>query len=111
MISVLLDRYVAAVLRHRWWVIALATLLMLAMAAGARFLRVTNDYRIMFGEGNPELAAFDALESTYAVSHAALVAVAPREGSVFTREALGAIEELTAAGWEAISPSDDGCSA
>ena len=102
MISVPLDRYyVAAVLRRRWRVVALATLLMLAMTAGARFLGVTNDYRIMFGEGNPQLAAFDDLESTYTVSNTALIAVAPREGSVFTRKALAAIEELTAAAWEA----------
>ena len=101
MTSVPLDRYAAAVLRRRWWVVALATLLMLAMTAGARFLGVTNDYRIMFGEGNPQLAAFDDLESTYTVSNTALIAVAPREGSVFTREALGAIEELTEAAWGA----------
>ena len=101
MSSVPLDRYAAAVLRRRWWVVAVATLVMLAMTAGARFLGVTNDYRIMFGEGNPQLAAFDDLESTYTVSNTALIAVAPREGSVFTREALGAIEELTEAAWGA----------
>ena len=44
--------------------------------------------------------ALDALEATFATSNAALIAMAPRQGSVFTREALGAIEELTRAGWE-----------
>ena len=33
--------------------------------------------------------------------NAALIAVAPRRGSVFTREALGAIEDLTDAAWRA----------
>ena len=99
------DRYAAAVLHRRWLVVALATLLMLAVTAGARFIGVTNDYRSLFDEDNPQLLALDALEDTYAVSNAALIAVAAREepageGSIFTREALGAIEELTEAAWQ-----------
>ena len=96
-----LERYIAAVLHRRWLVVVLATLVMLAITAGARFITVTNDYRVLFSEDNPQLAAFDALENTYSVSNAALIAIAPREGSVFTREALSAIEELTEAAWRA----------
>ena len=95
----LLDRHVDAVLHRRWLVLALATLLMLAVTAGARFIGVTNDYRSMFAADNPQLAALDALEDTYSASNAALIAVAPREGSVFTREVLGTIEALTEAAW------------
>ena len=94
------DRYTDFVLRRRWLVVALlATLVMLVITAGARFITVTNDYRVLFSEDNPQLAAFDALENTYSTSNAALIAIAPRDGSVFTREALGAIEELTEAAW------------
>ena len=94
-----LERYIAAILRRRWLVVALATLIMLATTAGVRFITVTNDYHVLFSEDNPQLAAFNALENTYSVSNTALIAIAPREGSVFTREALGAIEELTEAAW------------
>ena len=96
-----LDRYFAVILRRRWLVVVVAVLLMLVVTAGARFIVVTNDYRIMFGEGNPQLAAFDSLENTYSESNTALIAIAPREGSVFTRETLGTIEELTEAAWRA----------
>ena len=96
-----MDRYTDFVLRRRWLVVVLATLVMLAITAGARFITVTNDYRVLFSADNPQLAAFDALENTYSVSNAALIAIAPRDGSVFTREALGAIEELTEAAWRA----------
>ena len=41
------------------------------------------------------------MENTYAVSNTALIAIAPREGSVFTHEALGAVEVLTEAAWRA----------
>ena len=94
-----LDRYTDGILRRRWPVAVLATVLMLAAAGGARFIGITNDYRSLFDEDNPQLAALDALEETYASSNTALVAIAPREGSVFTRETLAAIEELTEAAW------------
>ena len=94
-----LDRYIVAILRRRWSVVVLATLLMLVMTAGARLIMVSNDYRILFGEDNPQLLTFDALENTYSASNSALIAIAPRESLVFTRETLGAIEELTEAAW------------
>ena len=96
-----LERYTDAILRYRWLVVALATLIMLAITAGVRFITVTNDYRILFGEDNPQLLAFDVLENTYSASNTALIAIAPRNGSVFTREVLGAVEELTEAAWRA----------
>ena len=97
----LLDRYIAAVLRYRWLVVAGATLVMLAMAAGGRFITVSNDHRILFGEDNPQLVAYDALEDTYTSSNTALIAVTPRQGTVFTRETLGVIERLTEEAWQA----------
>ena len=100
-IPLLLDRYIDAILRHRWLVLVSATLIMLVMTGGVRFIGVTNDYRSLFDEGNPQLAAFDALEATYTESDTALIAVAPGEGSVFTRETLAAVEELTDAAWHA----------
>ncbi len=97
----LLDRYIDSILRYRWIVLVLATLLMAAMTAGARFITVTNDYRVLFSEDNPQLLAFDALENTYSTSNAALIAITPKEGAVFTREGLGAVVELTDAAWRA----------
>ena len=96
-----LDRYSAFILRYRWLVLTFATLIMAVMTAGAQFITVSNDYRILFDEDNPQLLAFDALENTYSASDTALIAIAPREGSVFTRQALGAIEELTESAWGA----------
>ena len=80
MTIVLMDRYVDAILRYRWIVLVLATLLVAAMTAGARFITVTNDYRVLFSEDNPQLLAFDELENTYSTSNAALIAITPRRG-------------------------------
>ena len=94
-----MNGYASVLLRLRWPVVALATLVMLAMAPGARFIGVTNDYRSFFDDDNPQLVALHALEATYTTSKFALIAVAPKSGSVFTRETLGAIEELTEGAW------------
>ena len=96
----LLERYIACVLGRRWWFLGLAGLVMLAVTAGAGFVGVTNDYRSLFDEDNPQMAALDALEETYGASNRALIAVAPRTGSAFTRETLGVVEALTEAAWK-----------
>ncbi len=94
-----LNRYIAFLLRRRWLVLAAALGVMLVLAVGLRTIIISNDWRDMLDEGNPELVAFDAMEATYSATNAAVVAVAPKGGAVFTREALGAIEELTEDLW------------
>ena len=100
MTTPLLDRYTSLILRYRWPALLSATLLMLALAAGGGLVKVANDYRIMFDEDDRRLKAFDALEQTYTKSNVAVIAIAPGKGSVFTRETLGAIEDLTEAVWK-----------
>ena len=95
-----LDRYAEFLLRRRWWIVAGAFVLMVLVAAGGDRVVVANDFRQLLGKDNPELGALNTLEDTYAASNTVLVAIAPREGSVFTRSTLGAIEELTEAAWE-----------
>ena len=96
-----MERYIAVVLTRRWLIVLVAGPIMLAMTAGVQYITITNDYRSLFEDDNPQLLAFDALENTYSASNLALIAVAPEQGSVFTREALGAIEELSEAAWGA----------
>ncbi len=99
MTSLSLDRYAAFMLRHRWPVLASAVAAVVVLTAGTHFITVSNDWRDNIDENSPQLVAFDALENTYTATHAAVIAVAPKRGSVFTREALGAVEELTEAAW------------
>ena len=47
------ERYAALVLRYRWLILVFATLLMVALTGGARFIGVTNDYRSLFEADNP----------------------------------------------------------
>ena len=100
MTAKLVDCYPAIILRHQWLVIGLATLIMLALAAGVPGLTVSSSYRLLFGKDNPQLLAFDKLQDTYSASKSALVAIVPQNGSVFTRDTLAAIEKLTEAAWQ-----------
>ena len=99
MTSLLLDHYTTFILRYRWLVLALAVAVMLVLAAGLQFITVSNDWRDNFDKDNPHRVAFEALEDTYTATNVALIAVAPKGGEVFTREALSAVEELTEAAW------------
>ena len=96
-----LESCISFIIARRWLTIAVSLLVMLAAAAGARYITTVDvDVRNHFGKDDPHIVALDQLEATYALSDAALVAVAPRQGTIFTRETLVAIEDLTEQLWQ-----------
>jgi len=88
------------VVKRRWWIILATVVALLAAASGARFLRINNDTRVFFSKENPQLQALETLENTYTKDNNVLFAIAPKDGKVFTRETLAAVEELTEASWK-----------
>ncbi|NQT83575.1 MMPL family transporter [bacterium] len=88
------------VVKYRWWIIVGTILVVLTAGSGVRFLKISNDTRAFFSEKNPQLQAFEALENTYTKDQIVLFAIAPKDGNVFTRETLAAVEELTEASWQ-----------
>ena len=95
-----LDRWIGHVTGRRWLTLVASLLVMLALAAGAgRIVEVDVDVRNHFADDDPHIVALERLEETYALSDTALVAVAPKNGTIFAREALVAIEELTEQLW------------
>ena len=95
-----LEACMAFVIGRRWLTILLSLLVMLALTAGAGYIEeVEVDVRNHFGKSDPHIVALEQLEATYALSDAALVVVAPQNGTVFTKEALVAIEDLTEQLW------------
>ena len=88
------------VLRYRWPIIV-ATLLLVAFAAsGARNLGFTTSYRVFFSKENPQLLAFESLEAAYAKNDNVMFVLTPRDGDVFTRHTLAAVEWLTQRAWQ-----------
>jgi len=82
MTSVFLDRYTVFMLRYRWQVLASAVAAVVVLTTGTHFITVSNDWRDNFDESDPQLVAFDALEDTYTATNTAVIAVAPKGGSV-----------------------------
>lgn len=90
----------AFTVNHPWWVLLLSLIFIGLSGTGVKELEFTNNYRVFFGEDNPQLLAFDALQNTYSKTDNVMMLVAPENGDVFTRENLQAIVELTRQGWQ-----------
>ena len=88
------------ILKRRWIVLA-GTLLMAMMAGiGGQYLGFNTDYRAFFGDDNPQLQAFTALQEKYSKDDNVFIVIQPQDGEVFTPETLAAVEELTKEAWQ-----------
>jgi len=88
------------VVKQRWWIIVATVLIVATAAGGMRHLAFNNDTRVFFSGKNPQLQALEALENTYNKTNNVLFAIAPENGDIFTRETLAAVEELTEFAWQ-----------
>lgn len=88
------------VIRFKWLTVLLSIAWVMLMGAGTQYLTFTNDYRVFFGEENPQLIAFESIQDTYSRSDNAMLLLAPKDGQVFTRPTLQAVAWLTERAWE-----------
>ena len=86
----------------KWrWLIVLGTLLVAGFAAsGVRFLEFDTNYRVFFGDDNPQLADFEQLQNVYTKNDNIIVILEPDDGKVFTGKTLDAVEWLTVEAWK-----------
>ncbi len=92
--------YARWVVQHRLLIIVVCLVSVAVLSYGAGKLRFDTSYRAFFSDDNPELIAYENVENTYVKADNVIIIVAPRDGDVFTRDNLAAIEELTAAAWQ-----------
>ena len=88
------------VIRWRYLIVGLTLVVMVVAGSGARFLRFDTDYRIWFSEDNPQLQAFETIQNTYTKYDNLLFVLSPRDGKVFSRATLDAVEWLTEKAWQ-----------
>ena len=93
-------RYTEWILKWRYLVLVLSVGIVLGLASGASKLSFTNDYRVFFSEDNPQLNAFENLQDTYTKNDNVLFLITPKDGKVFTNEALTAVQEITEQSWQ-----------
>lgn len=94
------ERLAKWVIKRRFLIVALTLLLVVLTGSGARFLLFDTDYRIWFSEENPQLQAFETIQNTYTKYDNLLFVLAPKDGRVFTRSTLAAVEWLTDQAWQ-----------
>ena len=94
------ERYAGWLLEHRWWVVLATLVIFLLVGSGARLLKFDNDYRIFFDGDNPQLLAFEDLQNTYTKNDSVIMALAPKDGNVFTKKTLAAVVDITERAWQ-----------
>jgi len=92
--------YAKFIIRHKVITVILSIMMIMAMGFGAQFLTFTNDYRVFFGEDNPQLVAFENLQDTYSKNDNVMILLVPEDGQVFTNKTLQAVAWLTERAWE-----------
>jgi len=92
--------YAEFIIRHKILAVILSILMVMSMGYGAQFLTFTNDYRIFFGEDNPQLIAFEDLQDTYSKNDNVMLLLVPEDGKVFSNRTLEAVAWLTERAWE-----------
>ena len=93
-------RYAEAVIRFRWFVIAIGLALSMFAASGGQFLAFTTDYRAFFDASNPQLQAFETMQNTYDQSDNVMMVVTPKDGKVFSPKTLESVRWLTEEAWQ-----------
>lgn len=94
------DRILAWPIAHPALALLLSVIVTLVAAAGLTRFDMNHDPRAFFGEGNPDFERFKDFEARYGDRDLVMFAIHPRSGTVFTRENLHILEQLTERGWQ-----------
>ena len=88
------------VISWRWVIVASTLLIVGAAAYGCKNLYLSSSYRVMFGEDNPQLLAFDEIEKKYSKNDNVMIVVSPKDRNIYNPETLRAVAELTKEAWQ-----------
>ncbi|WP_370315502.1 RND family transporter [Thalassolituus sp.] len=95
----MLERYLSFIQRHPILILALTAVALFTSAAGTLNLTFTSDFRKYFSDQNPQLNAFEAMETRFSRQDNLYFLVTAPEDSLFTPVGLTLTERLTQEGW------------
>lgn len=95
----MLQQYFNWVVFRPWQAIILCLSLIIGSFYGLAQFKSNNDPRSFFPTDSIEFERFDKIEATYGASDVLLVAIHPKNGTVFTQKNLALLEDLTATFW------------
>jgi len=96
----MVESYTRWIIRWKYLVVLASLLLVFAAAIGGQFLSFSNDYRMFFGEDNPQLLAFEKMQNTFNKNDNVLFVITPKSGKVFSRDTLTVIKDITKEAWQ-----------
>ena len=96
----MLNQYSDWIIKWRYLIVIISLILIFILAAGGKNLVFTNDYRYFFSKDNPQLLEFETLQDTYTKNDNVYIMLEPKSGSVFNKEFLAALKELTGQSWQ-----------
>lgn len=94
------DGFARLILNNPLLSLFVSVLLLLGAGYGAKNLSMSSDFRYYFGEDNPQRQAFEKIQNVYSKEDSALIVIAPSDGTVFKKETLAGIVELTDKAWK-----------
>ncbi len=96
----MIETYTRLIIRWKYLVVLASFVVVLTAAYGGQFLGFSNDYRMFFGEDNPQLLAFEKMQKTFNKNDNILFVVTPASGKVFSRETLTVVKDITKEAWQ-----------
>ena len=96
----MIESYARWIIRWKYLVALSSIILVLAAAYGGKNLGFSNDYRMFFGEDNPQLLAFEKMQATFNKNDNILFVITPKSEKVFSRETLATIKDITHEAWQ-----------
>ncbi|MES0327794.1 MAG: MMPL family transporter, partial [Gammaproteobacteria bacterium] len=96
----MIENYAHWIIRWRYLVVLLVIAGVVAAGTGLPKLSMSNDYRMFFGEDNPQLLEFENMQNTFNKNDNIMFVVTPKDGKVFTVETLTAVQAITEEAWQ-----------
>lgn len=69
-------------------------------AYGAQKLYFDGDYKVFFGDDNPQMLAFESMQNIYTKSDNLAIVITPKSGNVFDKQTLTQIYDMTEQAWQ-----------
>jgi len=96
----MIESYTRWIIRWKYLVVIASLAAVFAAAAGGQFLGFSNDYRMFFGEDNPQLLAFEKMQKTFNKNDNIMFVITPKSGKVFTKDTLTVVQDITEEAWQ-----------
>ena len=95
------NRSVEFLLKYRYLFSILSLFIILVLGFGSHKLTFDSDYKSFFDKDDPQLIAFDNLQSEYTKSESLVFLIKPEQGDIFTPQYLELIKNITQELWAA----------